>query len=188
MIRRAFLAAAAALIAVPASAAQPRARDSAQRAFDFSFTDIDGNPMPLAQFRGRPMLVVNTASRCGYTPQYEGLQKLWTRYRNRGLMVIGVPSDDFRQELSSAEAVKNFCELNYGVDFPLTEISRVTGPKAHPFYAWAAQVMGARSAPRWNFHKYLLDGDGRLVAAWGTGVEPLSREITTAVEGLLAGA
>lgn len=185
MIRRAFLSAAAALLAVPAAAAQPQARDSAQRAHDFCFTDIDGNPMPLAQFRGRPMLVVNTASRCGFTGQYAGLQSLWTRYRDRGLVVIGVPSDDFRQELSDATAVRNFCELNYGVDFPLTEISRVTGRGAHPFYAWAAEVMGARSAPRWNFHKYLIDGEGRLVAAFGTGVEPLSAQITAAVEGLL---
>ena len=183
MMRRLFLAAAAAAIAGPSLGAQPR--PSAAAAHGFGFTDIDGNPMPLAQFKGRPLLVVNTASRCGFTGQYEGLQTLWTRYRDRGLVVIGVPSDDFRQELSSESAVKNFCELNYGVDFPLTEITHVRGPQAHPFYAWAAQVMGPRLAPRWNFHKYLVDGDGRLVAAFATGVEPLSRTVTDAVERLL---
>jgi glutathione peroxidase len=185
MMRRLFLAAAAAALAGPALTAQPRVRQSTGRAHDFTFTDIDGNPLPLAQFAGRPMLVVNTASRCGFTGQYAGLQSLWTRYRDRGLVVIGVPSNDFRQELSEETAVRNFCELNYGVDFPLTEISRVTGPQAHPFYRWAADVMGTRLAPRWNFHKYLVDGEGRLVASFATGVEPTSRQVTSAIEGLL---
>lgn len=183
MMRRLFLAAAAAALAGPSLAAPPRA--SSARAHEFSFTDIDGNPMPLAQFAGRPMLIVNTASQCGFTGQYAGLQSLWTRYRDRGLVVIGVPSDDFRQELSSDEAVKRFCELNYGVDFPLTAITAIRGRNAHPFYAWAADVMGARLAPRWNFHKYLVSGDGRLVAAFATGVTPTSNTVTSAVERLL---
>jgi glutathione peroxidase len=188
MIRRLFLAAAAAVIAAPAMGAKAVARDSARRAHDFAFTDIDGAPLPLLQFRGRPVLIVNTASQCGFTGQYAGLQKLWATYRDRGLTVIGVPSDDFRQELDSAAQVKAFCELNYGVDFPLTEISHVRGPNAHPFYAWAREVLGESLAPRWNFHKYLVDGEGRLVAAFSTGTEPMSRTVTAAVEKLLPGA
>lgn len=185
MLRRLFLAAAAAAIAGPSLAVQPKVRQSTGRAHDFTFTDIDGDPMPLGQFAGRPMLVVNTASRCGFTGQYAGLQTLWTRYRDRGLVVIGVPSNDFRQELSDESAVRNFCELNFGVDFLLTEITRVTGQNAHPFYRWAAEVMGTRLAPRWNFHKYLVDGDGRLVAAFATGVEPTSAQVISAIERLM---
>jgi glutathione peroxidase len=182
MIRRTFLAAAGVMLAGGTSAV--RARESSRRAHEFSFTDIDGAPMPLAQFEGRPLLVVNTASRCGFTGQYDGLQTLWERYRDRGLVVIGVPSDDFRQELDSNAAVKDFCEMNYGIDFPMTGITSVKGARAHPFYAWAADVMGL--APRWNFHKYLVDGNGRLVASFATPVEPTSRQVTDAVEQVLA--
>jgi glutathione peroxidase len=178
MIRRTFLAAASALLASGATATG--ARESSRRAHEFSFTTIDGEAMPLAQFAGRPMLVVNTASRCGFTGQYDGLQAVWNRYRDRGLVVIGVPSDDFRQELDSNAAVKDFCEMNYGIDFPMTTITAVKGSRAHPFYAWAAEVMGI--APRWNFHKYLVDGEGRLVASFATPVDPLSRQITDAIE------
>ena len=182
MIRRTFLAAAGAMLAGGTSTT--RARESSRRAHEFSFTGIDGEAMPLSQFAGRAMLVVNTASRCGFTGQYDGLQALWERYRDRGLVVIGVPSDDFRQELDSNAAVKDFCEMNYGIDFPMTAINHVKGRQAHPFYAWAAEVMGI--APRWNFHKYLVDGDGRLVASFATSVEPLSRQITDAVEQALS--
>lgn len=178
MNRRAFLAAGAAALAAPAAAGPTTAHA-------FAFRTIEGEPLPLARFAKRPVLVANTASRCGFTPQYAGLQALWSRYGGRGLVVIGAPSGDFGQELGAAAAVKDFCELNYGVSFPLTEIVRVTGPKAHPFFAWAAAQAGP---PRWNFHKYLIDGDGRLVAAFPTGVEPLSTEVISSVEGLLAGA
>lgn len=189
MSRRLFLTAAALMLAGAAGmvrAANARQQAGPTGAHAFSFTDIDGAPMPLSQFAGKAVLIVNTASRCGFTGQYAGLQTLWERYRDRGLVVIGVPSDDFNQELDTAAEVKHFCELNYGVDFPLTAITPVTGDRAHPFYAWAAKAMGARLAPRWNFHKYLLDGDGRLVGAFATGVSPTSRSITTAVEQALA--
>ena len=102
------------------------------------FPSIDGGTLDLADFRGGPVLVVNTASRCGSTPQYDGLQALWERYRDRGLTVVGVPSRSFGQELDSAAAVKDFCEVNFAVDFPMTGLVEVTGPGAHPFYAWAA--------------------------------------------------
>jgi glutathione peroxidase len=189
MSRRLFLTATALVLAgaagmLRAAASQPG--ESPRGAHDFSFTDIDGAPLPLSQFRGRPVLVVNTASRCGFTGQYAGLQALWERYRDAGLVVLGVPSDEFNQELASDAEVKSFCELNYGVDFPLTTITSIKGNDAHPFYAWAERVMGARMAPRWNFHKYLIDGEGRLVGSFATSVSPTSSSITNAVEQALS--
>lgn len=154
-------------------------------AHDFGFAGIDGAPLDLGQFRGRPMLVVNTASRCGFTYQYDALQKLYDTYRDRGLVVIGVPSNDFRQELADAAAVKNFCEVNFNIDFPLTDITAVRGPGAHPFYAWAAKTLGPDKAPGWNFHKYLVGPDGRLVASFGTGTEPMAPAVRAAIEALL---
>jgi glutathione peroxidase len=152
-------------------------------AHDFAFENINGTgELRLADFAGRPVLVVNTASRCGYTYQYDALQALYDRYRARGLVVLGVPSDDFNQELASEAEVKDFCAVNFAIDFPMTAITHVTGGAAHPFYAWAAAQAGA---PRWNFHKYLLAPDGRLVAAFSTKTEPDAPEVTEAIEALL---
>ena len=162
-----------------ATAAEP----GAETAWDFAFTSIDGDAMPLKAYEGKALLVVNTASRCGFTPQYEGLQALWERYRDRGLVVIGVPSNDFGgQEPGSAEQIKAFCETNFSVDFPMTDKNRVVGDQAHPFYRWAAASLGAEQAPRWNFHKYLVGPDGRLLAALPTRVEPTSEPAIAAVE------
>ncbi len=112
-------------------------------AFEFSFTAIEGGPLPLKKFEGKALLIVNTASFCGYTPQYTGLQNLWQRYRDRGLVVIGVPSNDFgAQEPGSATEIKQFCEVNYAIDFPLAEKVVVKGEQAHPFYRWAQDVLG----------------------------------------------
>ena len=186
MIRRLFLAALATGLASAALAGTGPKGDGGKTAHDFGFENIDGGPLDLAQFRGRPVLVVNTASRCGFTGQYDGLQALWTRYRDRGLVVLGVPSDDFGgQELDSEAAVKEFCETNFSIDFPMTTITKVRGAGAHPFYRWAEQALGSARAPKWNFHKYLVDGDGKLVAAFGTGVEPDSAQVRGAVEKLL---
>ena len=160
---------------------------ASNNAYDFDFVSIEGDAMPLAGFEGRPLLVVNTASFCGYTPQYEGLQSLWSRYRDKGLIVIGVPSNDFgSQEPGSEAEIKGFCELNYAVDFPLTKKQVVKGEAAHPFYRWAAEVGGEAAKPKWNFHKLLIAPDGSLAAAFPTKTEPLSPEVTGAVEGLLA--
>lgn len=177
-------------LAVLALALGPRAQaqGGAATAHDFAFADIDGGVLRLNQFAGRPMLVVNTASMCAFTPQYDGLQALWTRYRDRGLVVIGVSSDSFNQELGDAQAVKDFCTANYAVDFPMTEITEVTGPSAHPFYAWAARAPGSGGAPRWNFHKYLIDGQGRMVAGFGSGVGPNSPQLLRQIEKLLPAA
>jgi glutathione peroxidase len=158
----------------------------AANAHDFRFTAIDGQELPLAKFKGKAILVVNTASECGFTPQYEGLQAVWRAYRGRGLVVLGVPSNDFGgQEPGSNADIKKFCEVNFNVDFPLTEKQKVTGADAHPFYKWAAETLGPGAAPRWNFHKYLVAPDGRLVEAFATRVPPQSPTVKQAVEAVL---
>ncbi len=151
--------------------------------FNFAFTSIEGEPMPMSQYRGQPVLLVNTASFCGFTPQYEALQALWETYRERGLIVLGVPSNDFgAQEPNDEAAIKDFCEANYRVDFPMTTKQVVKGAGAHPLYRWIADRLGAGAEPRWNFHKYLLDRDGAVIGAWPSQVKPLDAQIVEAVE------
>ncbi len=163
--RRQFLSSVAALAAIgaPLSAGAPAS------AHAFSFENIEGGAINLADYAGRPVLVVNTASRCGFTYQYEGLQALWAQYRERGLVVLGVPSGDFNQELASEGAVKEFCSVNFAIDFPMTTITHVRGEDAHPFFAWAAEQT---SAPSWNFNKYLIGPDGALIGRWGSSTDP----------------
>ncbi len=159
----------------------------ADTAHDFSFESIDGGAITMSSYEGKAVLVVNTASFCGYTPQYEGLQSLWSEYKDKGLVVLGVPSNDFgAQEPGSAEEIKDFCEANFDVDFPLTAKQVVKGGDAHPFYQWAAAEKGAENAPRWNFHKYLVGPDGSLLAAFPSKVEPMSKDIVSSVEAALA--
>lgn len=175
------LLATALLGAAPAAAAAEPARAHA-----FAFTSIEGEPLPMAGFAGQPVLVVNTASMCGFTYQYTALQRLWDTYRDQGLVVLGVPSNDFGgQEPGSAEEIKTFCEVNFDVDFPLTEKVHVKGANSHPLFAWFRQELGANAGPRWNFHKFLVDGQGKLVGSWPSSVEPDAPEIRTAVERLL---
>ena len=136
--------------------------------YDLTLTSLDGEPLELSRFRGQPLVIVNTASRCGFTPQYEGLQALWAERKERGLTVIGVPSNDFgRQEPGTADEIATFCSKNYGVGFPMTEKSRVRGRDAHPLFHWLAREGGALSRPRWNFFKYVINREGRL-ASWFT--------------------
>jgi len=156
-------------------------------AAQFTFEAIDGGEMPLSQFAGKVLLVVNTASFCGYTRQYDGLQKLFERYASKGLVVIGVPSNDFgEQEPKAEKEIASFCQGAFGVTFPLTAKQVVKGQGAHPFYAWAKVALGEAAAPRWNFHKYLIGADGRLAAAFATQTEPLDPKLVRAVEGELA--
>ena len=158
----------------------------AESAHDFAFMSIEGTPLPLSGFAGKAVLVVNTASFCGFTHQYANLQALWARYRDLGLVVLGVPSNDFGgQEPGSEAEIKEFCEVNFEVDFPLTEKVRVRGGDAHPFYQWAAQTLGAQAQPRWNFHKYLVAPDGRLVGWFPTGTSPTSESVIQAIEAQL---
>jgi glutathione peroxidase len=156
-------------------------------AHDFEFTAIDGGTLPLAAWQGKPVLVVNTASYCGYTPQYRDLEALWQQYRDRGLVVLGVPSNDFGAQEPGTEAeIKNFCETRFAVDFPLTGKCQVVGGAAHPFYRWIAATLGEGAAPRWNFHKYLIGPDGDLVGAWPSSVRPGDAQITGEIDKLLA--
>ncbi len=147
------------------------------------FTSITGGTFDLADWSGQPVLVVNTASQCAFTGQYDQLQTLYDRYRAQGLVVLAVPSDDFKQELANADQVKEFCALNFDLDLPMTDITPVTGVGAHPFYRSVKAETGF--APRWNFNKVLIGPDGSVVATWGATTKPLSRKVTQQVEALL---
>ena len=162
------------------SAASP-APQTAQIAYDFKMTSIDGKPMPISAYKGKVLLVVNTASMCGYTPQYEGLQALQDKYKGQGFTVIGVPSGDFDQELESDKEIKTFCESKFGIKFPMSAKSIVTGEKAVPFYRWAAATLGPDKSPKWNFHKYLVGRDGKLIASFPSKTSPGSPELNGAV-------
>ncbi|MBT54975.1 MAG: glutathione peroxidase [Mameliella sp.] len=162
----------AALLAFPVWAAQ-----------GFTFANIDGGTLSLDDWQGRPVLVVNTASQCGFTPQYDGLQALYDLYRDRGLIVLAIPSDDFRQELSTGQEVKDFCAVNFDLDIPMTDITSVRGPQAHPFYRWVAQQSGF--TPAWNFNKVLIGPDGQIKETFGSATRPLSAKITRAIEAAL---
>ena len=169
-----------------AASAMAASSTAASNAYDFTFQGIDGKPLPLSQFTGKAVLVVNTASQCGFTPQYKGLEALWQRYRDRGLVVVGVPSDDFGgQEPGNATQIKDFCEVNYRIDFPLADKTVVSGDGAHPFYRWAADELGFLAKPRWNFHKYLIGPDGKLVSWFSTMTDPESDKVREAIEKLL---
>ena len=165
------------------------APSGAGNAYDFSFRGLlDGQPLPLSQFKGKVLLVVNTASECGFTPQYKGLENLYQKYQARGLVIVGVPSNDFgAQEPGDAQQISKVCHLNYGVHFPMAAKEVVKGDAAHPFYKWARTMLGPAAAPSWNFHKYLIDTNGRLVNYFPSNVEPQSARITRAVEALLPG-
>ena len=162
------------------------ATPTTQSAHDFIFTSIDGADLPLANFKGKAVLIVNTASMCGFTSQYRGLQALWNNYRERGLVVLGVPSDDFGgQELDSAAEVKSFCTINYDIDFPMTDIVSVKGASAHPYYKWVAEAHGGLALPRWNFHKHLVNADGNLVDWFVPTTSPSSSKLQRAIEKIL---
>jgi glutathione peroxidase len=156
-------------------------------AFDFDFTAIDGKPMPLDTYQGKVLLVVNVASKCGLTPQYEGLEALSKRYRDQGLVVIGVPANDFGAQEPGTEAeIQQFCTTRFAVDFPMTSKEPVVGPSAHPFYRWAVGELGADAAPKWNFHKYLVGRDGD-VTSFGSRTTPDAPELVGAIEAALKG-
>ena len=174
----------AAVLAVSHGHGAPAERCSAL--LDHSLPALEsGKPRSLCEFTGKVVLVVNTASQCGYTPQYEGLEALYKRYRQRGFVVVGFPSNDFGgQEPGTNREVAEFCKLNYGVSFPMFEKIAVTGPAASPLYAALAQRAG--SAPRWNFHKYLIDRDGNRVTSFGSEVAPADPRVTRQIERMLA--
>ena len=166
------------LSAISVSAGEP-----SKTAYDFTFETISGEALPFSEYRGKLVMVVNTASACGFTGQYKNLQTVWSKYRDKGLVVLGVPSNDFgNQEPGDEAQIKNFCEVNFDVDFPLTSKVHVRGDDAHPFYRWASDEMGSLAKPRWNFHKYLVGPNGRLVDWFSTATSPTSGKITKAIE------
>ncbi|WP_310496124.1 glutathione peroxidase [Sandarakinorhabdus sp.] len=178
---------AAAILAIIAAPVLVAAAPAADTVYQFRMKTIDGKPMDFAQYKGKVVLVVNTASMCGYTPQYEGLQTLHESYKAKGFTVVGIPSGDFGdQEYASNGEVKQFCESKFGIKFPMSEKAVVKGGKAIPLYRWAAQKLGPQNTPQWNFHKYLVGRDGRLIAAFGSKVTPMSPEVNAAVNGALA--
>src|ERR1700754_1208974 len=155
-------------------------------AYAFSFAGLKGEDIRLADYAGKPILIVNTASLCGYTPQYAGLQQLWSRYRERGLMIVGVPSNDFGgQEPGGVSEISETAEKEYGVSFPMAAKADVRGANPHPFYRWAAAERPLET-PRWNFHKYLIGRDGRIAAVFPTAIEPMDARLITAVAKELA--
>ena len=175
-----FLIGVFAMIAIfssPATAAEGSA-------YDYQFTTLIGHqPLPLSQFTGKVVLVVNTASQCGFTPQYAGLEALYAAYKDKGLVILGVPSNDFGgQEPGSSEDIANFCKLNYGVTFPMAAKEVVSGDGAHPFYRWAADGLGFGTAPKWNFHKYLINRHGQLIDYFNSTTAPDATRLTAAIE------
>ena len=169
--------------AASGAGAKTSAASAEVSASQFSFASIDGGNIDLADYRGQPILVVNTASLCGFTPQYDDLQALYDQYSGRGLMVLAVPSDDFRQELASADAVKEFCSVNFDLSLPMTDITHVKGPEAHPFYRWVASDAGF--IPGWNFNKVLIGPEGQVLGTWGSAVKPMSAAIVSQITPLL---
>ena len=155
----------------------------AQNLYNFSINDIDGNVINFNEFQGKPILLVNTASRCGFTKQYTNLSNLHREYLDKNLIIISTPSNSFKQELSEAEDVKEFCLVNYQTKFILTEIIDVKGDNAHPLYQWIANDYG--KTPKWNFYKYLFDGQGNLVESWSSMTKPDSKKITDQIDRLI---
>jgi glutathione peroxidase len=159
----------------------------AKTAYDFSFKSIDGGELPLSKFKGKAILVVNVASQCGLTPQYSGLEALWKDKRDKGLVILGVPANDFgAQEPGSEAQIKTFCETRFAVDFPMTAKEHVIGAEAHPLYKWIASELGEAAAPKWNFHKYLFNKDGTIAGTFGSRTEPNAPDLGKAIDEALA--
>lgn len=158
---------------------------AADSAHDFSLPAIDGGELKLADFKGKSILLVNTASYCGFTKQYDGLQALYDSRRDNGLVVLGVPSNDFgNQEPGQREDIKEFCEVNFAIDFPMSDKLVVNGTAAHPLYKWLKAETG--KSPKWNFYKFLIDGEGRAVASFSSLTKPQSKKLTKAIDATLA--
>ena len=150
--------------------------------YDFEFNSIDGNKIKLRGFKNKVLVVVNVASRCGYTPQYEGLQMLWSNYKNKNLVVIGVPTNNFKQEPGNNKEIKDFCETNFGINFPMTEKISVIGKDAHPFYKWAKKNHGIAAIPKWNFHKIVIGKNGKVIDTFASFTKPSSDKFLNLIE------
>ena len=160
-----------------------------QALYDIDFTSIRGEPMPFSGFAGQVTLVVNTASRCGYTGQYAGLQELFTTFEDQGFAVLGVPSNDFGSQEPGTEAqIVEFCDINYGVTFPMTRKTTVVGDNQHPFWSLAVDSLGDKAAPKWNFHKVLVGRDGQFLQAYPSSIRPADVELVADIERALSAA
>ena len=153
--------------------------------YDFKINSISGDIIDLNDFKGKPVLVVNTASYCGFTKQYNDMQELWERYKDKGLIVLGIPSNSFNQEKKDNSEVKEFCEVNFNINFPLTEITDVKGDNAHEIYKWAKNNFGKSAVPKWNFYKILINKEGKIEDTYASLTNPTSKKIINKVESLL---
>ena len=154
-------------------------------AYDYEFNSIDGDLIKLSQYKGKVIVVVNVASRCGYTPQYKDLQHLWSTYKNKDLVVIGVPTNNFRQEPGSNEEIKDFCETNFNINFLMTSKYDVKGENAHEIYKWAQTSYGKSAVPKWNFHKILINNEGTIVDTFASFTNPMSKKVILKIEKIL---
>tara|TARA_Y100000768_G_C23610324_1_gene510211 strand:- start:17 stop:529 length:513 start_codon:yes stop_codon:yes gene_type:complete len=153
--------------------------------YDFSIESIDGQIINLSEYKNKVVLLVNTASYCGFTKQYEDLQELWEKYKSKGLVVFGVPSNSFNQEKNSNNDVKEFCEVNFNINFPLSSIYEVKGKNAHEIFKWAKDNHGSSAIPKWNFHKILINKSGKVEDTFASFTKPKSNKIINKIEGLL---
>ena len=154
--------------------------------FDFQIENINGEILDFSKFKNNAVLLVNVASNCGFTKQYSELQELWSTYRNQGLVVIGVPSNQFGgQEPGTNDEIKKFCEVNFNIDFPITQKINVKGDLAHPIYLWARKNYGNSAVPKWNFHKILINKDGKIVTTYSSFTKPMSKKIISEIEQII---
>ena len=151
-------------------------------AYNFEFNSIDGNKIKLSDFKNKVLVIVNVASRCGYTPQYEDLQTLWSNYKDKNLIVIGVPTNNFKQEPGTNKEIKDFCETNFGINFPMTEKIDVIGSNAHPFYKWSKKNHGIGAIPKWNFHKIVIGKNGKVTDTFASFTKPTSKKFLNLIE------
>ena len=152
-------------------------------AYNFSFNDLDGTLLNLSEYKDKVIVVVNVASQCGFTNQYEDMQKIWDKYQEKGLIVLGVPSNDFgNQEPGTSVQIKNFCEAKFGITFPMTEKVNVKGEDAHPFYKWAKENHGKSAVPKWNFHKIIIGKDGKILDTFTSITNPTSKKFIKVLE------
>ena len=155
-------------------------------AYDFNFNDLDGSVIKLSEFKDKVIVIVNVASQCGFTNQYEDMQQIWDKYQNSGLVIIGVPSNDFgNQEPGSSTDIKNFCEAKFGITFPMTEKVLVKGENAHPFYLWARKNYGKSAIPKWNFHKIIINKKGKVAETFSSITSPTSKKFIKTIEKLI---
>ena len=150
--------------------------------YTFTIESIEGKEIKMSDYKDKVVLLVNTASKCGFTPQYSGLQKIYERYKEDGFIVLGVPSNQFNQELTKNSDVKEFCEIRFGVNFPLTKIQKIKGDDAHPIYKWVAESVSLIGTPRWNFHKYLIGKDGQIINWYSSMTSPSSEGLINEIE------